>query len=170
MSHKLKLLYSWFVYSIMFIMPDIPIIMRCRGFFYGLGMIKCGKNFQVTHSVILNTLEKISIGDNVYIANYSQLLANGKIEIKDNVLIGPNVIISSGNHKYEKGKISKTSYQQNVIINENSWISANCTIVGGGSLPIGSILAANSVCNEKLKNLPPNSLYGGVPAKYIKHL
>lgn len=67
------------------------------------------------------------------IANYSSLLANGEITIGNNVLIGPNVVVSSGYHIVQNGVLLKESRNQAVIIGENSWISANCTIVGGNS-------------------------------------
>lgn len=115
---------------IVFLWPDVPIIMRLRGFLYSFAMKKCGSNFQVSHSALLNTLEMITVGDNVYIANYSSLLANGEITIGNNDLTGPNVV-SSGNHIVQNGVLLKESRSQAVIIGENSWISANCTIVGG---------------------------------------
>lgn len=131
--HKIKLIYTWFIHALFFLWPDVPIIMRLRGFLYSFAMKKCGRNFQVSHSALLNTLEMITVGDNVYIANYSSLLANGEITIGNNVLIGPNVVVSSGNHIVQNGALLKESRNQAVIIGENSWISANCTIVGGAN-------------------------------------
>ena len=86
MKHKLLLLYAWFIQSLLFFMPDYPLLMRFRGFLYGLGMKSCGRNFQVAHSAIINTLEGLSVGDNVYVANYSVILSKG-VDIGDNVLI-----------------------------------------------------------------------------------
>ena len=86
MKHKVLLVYSWFVRTVLFFLPDFPLFMRFRGWLYGLGMKKCGKDFQVTHSAVLNTIDMIVVGDNVYIANFCSLIANGVIEIGDNVL------------------------------------------------------------------------------------
>lgn len=166
--HKIKLIYTWLVHAFMFLLPDVPIIMRLRGFFYSLAMKKCGRNFQVCHSTLLNTLEMISVGNNVYIANYSSLLANGEIIIGDNVLIGPNVVVSSGNHIVQNGVLLKESSKRAVLIGDNCWISANCTIVGGGQIPAGTILAAGAVWVGAVKNPEPDCIYGGVPARIIK--
>lgn len=168
MKHKLLLVYSWFVRTILFFLPDIPLFMRFRGWLYGLGMNKCGNNFQVTHSAILNTIDKIVVGNNVYIANFCSIIANGYIEIGDNVLFGPGVVISSGNHKFANGQPIKESDQKDVTIGQNCWIAANCTIVGGSILPEGCVLAANSVLTSKLEINATGCLYGGTPAKYIK--
>lgn len=62
MKHKLLLAYSWFVRTILFFLPDMPLVMRFRGFLYGLGMAKRGKNIQVTHDAILRDLENMSLG------------------------------------------------------------------------------------------------------------
>lgn len=168
MKHKLLLLYSWFVRTLLFFLPDIPLFMRFRGWMYGLGMKKRGKNFQVTHSAIMNTIDKMIIGDNVYIANFCSLIANGKIIIEDNVLFGPSVVVSSGNHRYENGRLLKESDKKDVVIKKNCWIAANCTVVGGAILPEGSILAANSVLTSKLNVVSVDALYGGSPAHFIK--
>lgn len=61
MKHKLLLLYSWLVRTLLFFLPDMPLVMRFRGFLYGLGMAKSGKNIQVTHDAILRDLENISM-------------------------------------------------------------------------------------------------------------
>lgn len=62
MKHKFLLIYSWFVRTILFFLPDMPLVMRLRGFLYGLGMAKSGKNIQVTHDAILRDLENMSMG------------------------------------------------------------------------------------------------------------
>lgn len=72
--------------------------MRFRGWLYSLGMASCGKNFQVTHSAILNGLDNMFVGKDVYIANFGNFICNDPIYIGDGVLFGPSVVMSSGNH------------------------------------------------------------------------
>ena len=85
MKHKFLLLYTWLIRSLLFFLPDMPLLMRLRGGLYGLGMMKCGKDFQVTHDANVKVLEKISVGDHVFIGNSSVLLGGGGIEIEDYV-------------------------------------------------------------------------------------
>lgn len=169
MKHKLLLIYSWFVRTVMFFLPDAPLFMRVRGFFYKLGLKKCGKNFQIAHNVILNTLETISIGNDVYIAPNVIILGGGEIIIEDEVMIGPGVVIVADNHtfvndSYRYGPIDYGS----IFIGKGSWVAANCTIVKGGYLPTGSILASNSVLNKKYDG--KRLLLAGVPAEIKKYL
>jgi maltose O-acetyltransferase len=141
--------------------------MRFRGYLYGLGMKRCGKDFQVAHSVILNTIEKLSVGNNVYIANFCSFILNGEIIIGNEVIFGPNCVLSSGNHTFYNGsfRFGKSSEIQ-VLIADGCWLAANCTIVAGAALPQKSILAAGSVLSKKFDN--SNSVYAGTPAKYLK--
>ncbi|WP_140287112.1 acyltransferase, partial [Vibrio parahaemolyticus] len=87
--------------------------------------------------------------------------------IGDNVLIGPNVIIYSQNHKYKNKKliIREQGYEKApVYIEDDSWIAASCIILPGVKIAQGSVVAAGSVVT---KSTEPYSVYAGVPAKKI---
>lgn len=170
MVHKLLLLYSWFVKSILFFLPDYPLFMRFRGFLYSLVMKSAGKNFQVAHNAILLNLETISVGDNCYIAYFSILIANpkGAIILDDEVQIGPHCVVVSDNHtsinhSFRYGKC----HEEQIILGRGSWVGANSIILKGSILPSGSVLGAGSVLNKKFEI--KNSLYAGSPAKLIKN-
>lgn len=51
-----------------------------------------------------------------------------------------------------------------IIVDDDVWIAANCTITKGVRLGKGCIVGANSVV---IKNVEPYSIVGGVPAKVI---
>ena len=170
MKHKLILLYAWMVRTFCFFLPDVPFLMRFRGWLYGLAMQKCGKNFQVNHSVILNGLDDMIVGDNVYFANFCHVISNGTITLEDNVLFGPAVIISAGNHQFDGvGYNRLPSDHKDVIVRNGSWVASNVTIVGGSTVPEKSIVAANSCVTPKMEQ-KSHCLYAGTPAKLIKEL
>jgi acetyltransferase-like isoleucine patch superfamily enzyme len=165
--HKLLLLYSWFVRTITFFFPDTHILMRFRGWLYSLGLRSHGRNFQVAHSTILLTLERISVGHNVYIAHNCVLIGRGDIILEDEVAIGQGVVISSSNRTKSNGSFRfGSSKLGTVFVGRGSWIGANCTLVAGSYLPCGSILGAGALLNRNFGT--PNALYAGVPAKLIK--
>lgn len=169
MKHKFLLLYTWFIRIILFFLPDAPLIMAFRGWLYSFGMKSCGKNFQVAHNVILNTIETMSIGNNVYIAPNCVFLGGGDIVIEDEVIFGPNVVVASGNHtRIDRSFRFASVRYKSIFVGKGSWIGANCTLVPGAYLPPGSILAANSVLNKKYTEA--GLLLGGVPAKIIKKI
>lgn len=169
MKHKFLLLYSWFVRTMLFFFPDIPVVMRFRGFLYGLGMKKCGKNFQVAHDVILKNLQWISMGCNCFIGNATIFLGKGEIIIEDQVMFAPHVIVISGNHTSYHGSYRYGSSSVGCIcVKFGAWIAGNTTVLKGSILPRNSVLAANSVLNKSFEI--ENSIYGGVPAKFIKSI
>ena len=151
----------------MFIFPDIPFIMRLRGFFYRIGMKECGKDFQVTHDAIIKGLQRICIGSHCFVGNGTIIMGEGSIVLEDEVSIGPHVIIISSNHLFIKGSYRfKRGDCGSIIIGKGAWVAGNCTVVQGSRLPAGSVLGANSLLNKEFTVV--NSIYGGVPAKYIK--
>ena len=159
MKHKFLLLYSWFVRTIMYFLPDIPFIMRFRGFLYGVGMKKCGKDFQVTHNAIIKELEGLSVGDNCFLGR--------SIIIEDQVLIAPNVVIISGNHTSQNGSYRYGKGNAGIIrLEYGSWVAGNCVVQKDSTLPSNSVLAANSVLNKIFTEA--NGIYAGNPAKLIK--
>ncbi len=91
------------------------------------------------------------------------------IFIGKDVMIAPNVVIVAFNHGYSETEtpMVKQKYSQAPIhIENNVWISANCTIGKGVRIGEGSIIAANSFVN---KNIPSFSIAGGTPVKIIKN-
>lgn len=56
-------------------------------------------------------------------------------------------------------------YDKDVIIEEDVWIGANVTILKGVTIGKLSIIAAGALV---IKDVPPYSIVGGVPAKFLK--
>jgi acetyltransferase-like isoleucine patch superfamily enzyme len=165
-DHTIRYVYVWFVRTFFYFFPDVPIMMKLRGWFYSFALKKCGRNFQITNNVMINNPEKVSIGDNVYISYNSLILANGNVEIGNDVLVGPNVVIVGDNHSndggsYRFGKL----LPGDITVGNCVWIGANCTIVPNSMIPDGSVLGANSILNKKFDTC---GLYAGSPAKLIK--
>src|SRR3989304_6903967 len=149
LKHKRLLIQTWFIRTFLFFLPDAPVMMRLRGFLYSLGCKSCGKNFQVTHSAILNTIETICVGNDVYIGHNVILAGGGPINIEDEVMVGHNAVIVSSNHMKRRGSFRFGDNKVGTItIGKGSWIGANCCLLPGSSLPPGSVLAANSLLNK----------------------
>lgn len=163
---KLSMLYSWLVRTILFFLPNIPIIMRFRGFLYSLMMKECGSNFQVASDAFFNSLSNIRIGNNVYIGPQNAIIAVDLV-IGDNVIIGPNCVVAGSNHLFD-GTSFRTLRSENLLVSIGAgcWVAGNCTIVAGAKLPKYSILAGGAVLTKRFEE--ERAIYGGVPAKFIK--
>lgn len=171
MKRKASILYAWFIRSILFFFPDVPILMQLRGYLYSFAMRRCGKNFQVAHSAILNSISNLESGDNVYIANGATLLCGGCIELSDNILIGPGVIISSDNHQFSNIDGYRTSPVKfaKVVIGEGSWLCANSVVTAGSNFPPFSILTPASVFTKNINyGYDLQGIFAGNPAYRTK--
>ncbi|MNC13209.1 Maltose O-acetyltransferase [compost metagenome] len=166
MIKKLSLLYVWFVRTLLILFPDIPILMRIRGSLYSLVMNECGHNFQVSATTLLRSINKLSVGNNVYLAPFVVLNAIDDIILEDEVMVGFHSVITSGNHIISQGSYRfSPSIGKPIVIKHGCWIAAHCTVLPGTYLPQGAILAANSCLTKKYDD---GVLFGGVPAVRIK--
>ena len=114
----------------------------------------------------INCGKHITIGKNVFINFDCTFLALGGITIEDDVLIGPKVSLITENHplnpEERKGLTGKP-----IVIKRNAWIGANATILPGVTIGENAVVAAGAVVS---KDVPDNTIVGGIPAKFIKNV
>ncbi|ETY74336.1 DapH/DapD/GlmU-related protein [Lactiplantibacillus fabifermentans] len=108
----------------------------------------------------------IWIGERVFINRNCTMVDVGGIEIQDDVLIGPNVQLLSVNHPLDKTPaLRHRFYGQRVVIQRNAWLGAGVTILPGVTVGENAVVAAGAVVTH---DVAPNTIVGGVPAKFIK--
>lgn len=166
MINKISIMYSWFVRSLTIWMPNHPILRRFRGLLYSLMMKNINTNLEISSSVILTSLTGLKFGKGVRVA-HNVVVIGTNITIGENVIIGPNTVLSGANHQFNGDNFRALPSKSlgPMIIEEGSWIGANCTVLSGAKLPKQSILAAGAVLNKKMTE--EKSIYGGIPAKKI---
>lgn len=108
----------------------------------------------------------IRIGKNVFINHACSFLDMGGITIEDDVLIGPKVNLITENHPLDPGD-RKSLICKPITVKRNAWIGAAATILPGVTIGENSIVAAGAVVS---KNVPANTIAGGVPAKLLRNL
>jgi acetyltransferase-like isoleucine patch superfamily enzyme len=106
----------------------------------------------------------ITIGKNVFINHACTFLDLGGITIEDDVQIGPKVNIITENHPVDPAQ-RKMLLLNAVLIKRNAWIGAAATILPGVTVGENAIVAAGAVVH---KDVPANTIVGGVPAKVLK--
>jgi acetyltransferase-like isoleucine patch superfamily enzyme len=110
----------------------------------------CGKN--------------LKLGKNVFFNSGVKIQDQGGVTIEDGALIGHNVVIATLDHSLDP------NHRGNLIpapihIGRNVWVGANATICKGITIGDGAVIAAGAVVT---KDVPAGTVYGGVPAKFIK--
>ena len=109
----------------------------------------------------------MKIGRNVFINQNCTFYDLGGLEIKDQVMIGPNVGIYTSGHPVEVEFRRRYILAKPVVIEKNAWIGGSATITGGVHIGDNAIVAAGSVVT---KDVPANHMVAGNPAKIIRKL
>ena len=110
--------------------------------------------------------KNIKLGKGVFINEGCCFQDQGGIEIGDNALIGQQVVIATLNHDLAPDKRANM-IPAPVKIGNNVWIGAHSTILAGVTIGDNAVVAAGAVVT---KDVPANSVVGGVPAKIIKEI
>lgn len=108
----------------------------------------------------------IRLGKNVFINHNCSFLDIGGITIEDDVQIGPSVKLTSENHPLDPAD-RKTVLLQPILIKRNAWIGAGATILPGVTVGENAVVAAGAVVS---RDVPPNTVVAGIPAKVVKTL
>ena len=128
-----------------------------------------GRNSIIDCTGVVSELgECLKIGKNVGISPNLVMFVRGKVEIGDDVIIGPNVTIVSENHNHEMNDLPirlQGVSRKGIKIGNNCWLGANVTVLDGVTIGDTSIIAAGSLVN---KDVGSNCIFGGVPAKLIR--
>ena len=135
--------------------------------------------------------DRVHIGKNVMIMNNCLMMARGGITIDDNAMIAANAQLISNNHDLYDRQIllckpvhmiaanaqlisnKHDLYDRQILlckpvhICENVWIGAGATILPGVTVGKNAVVAAGAVVT---KDVEPNTIVGGNPAKFIKNI
>lgn len=120
--------------------------------------------------------------ENVYLYGMNKIekatISNplAKFIMKKGAGAAEGLCVHTGNHMRVVGKYYRTVtnqdklnsgkvYDEDVVVEENVWIGCNVTLLSGVNIGRGATLAAGAVVS---KDVPPYSIAGGVPAKFIK--
>ncbi len=111
---------------------------------------------------------KIFIGNN-FTGNYNlTILDFQEVYIGNNIMIGPNTLISTVGHPLSPmGRRKHLGIAKPIHIGNDVWLGGNVTILPGVTIGNNVIVAAGAVVT---RDVPDNTLVGGVPARKIKDL
>lgn len=149
----------------------------------GQQYISVGDGVVIHDSIVLTAWDRyldqrfqpeIIIADGCSLGGELHISAINKIEIGKNVLFGRKVTLVDNSHGLATAEdiglrpthrhlVSKGP----IIIESNVWIGDKVTVLAGVRIGENAIIGANSVVT---KDVEPNSVYGGSPARLLKRI
>lgn len=116
----------------------------------------------------IETYSKLTIGKYCWIGKNLKINGNGSVVIGDRCDIAPEVTFQTGGHEIgSRERRAGDGLICNQSVGNGVWIGGRSTIIGDVTISDGSVVAG---CACVVKDVPPNVLVGGVPAKIIRSL
>lgn len=120
-------------------------------------------------SVSFRSARNIELGHHTRIQPWCALWASprSKIRIGNYTGLGPGTMIFSSNHQFAPGVPyhQQPWTEKDVTIGDDVWIGAGTIVLPGVTIGRETVVAAGSVVT---RDIPPNSIAAGVPAKILR--
>ena len=127
---------------------------------------RCGENVNIERGAFFTP--GLSIGDNSGVGINCEIY--GSVTIGSDVMMGPEVIIYTSGHRFERldipMRMQGTSEPRPVVVGADVWIGRRAIILPGVKIGDGAVIGAGAVVT---KSVPPYAVVGGVPAKVLKY-
>ena len=110
--------------------------------------------------------KNITVGENVFINACCHFQDHGGVTLGDGCQIGHNVVFATLNHGLSPEERPIT-YPAPIALEKNVWVGSNATILQGVTIGENAVVAAGAVVT---RDVPANTIVGGVPAKFIRKI
>ena len=168
------LAHNWRLIFCVFLGKWLPknAFLRLRRYLLKLGGVEVG-NVSVFMDIPVfsggkDSIAAFSIGNDCFVNVECVFDLSSEIKIGNNVYFGHRVMLITSNHDFSSaaqrgGQLTGDA----IIIEDGAWIGAGTIVLPGVTIGSGAVVAAGSVVS---KNVSPNIIVGGVPAKQIREL
>ena len=110
--------------------------------------------------------KNISVGEGVFINACCHFQDHGGVTLDDGCQIGHNVVFATLNHELLRERRGVTRPAP-IVLGQKVWVGSNATILQGVTIGDNAVVAAGAVVT---KDVPANTIVGGVPARVIKRI
>jgi putative colanic acid biosynthesis acetyltransferase WcaF len=124
---------------------------------------KVGSNVRVRRTVRIQIPWNLSLADDVIVGDAAILYALGPITIGPRTLVSQYAHLCAGSHDYTRPEYPLL--KPPITIGADVWIAADAFVGPGVTVGDRAIVGARS---SVFKDVPPNSIVGGNPARVIK--
>ncbi len=126
-----------------------------------------GEGVWLNSPLTVSVGQYVSIGSGTYANMNFTLIDDWKITIGKNVLIGPNVTLSTTGHAIHPDHRADGMYSFPITIGDNVWIGGNVIVLPGVTIGENSVIGAGSVVT---KDIPANVVAFGSPCKVYREI
>ena len=110
---------------------------------------------------------KLKTGCNCWFGKNLTIHGNGTVELGDNCDVAKNVTFLTGVHSPGSPEHGAESQKYSVFVGDGSWIGPGATLGRNVSIGKGCMVLADACV---MKDMPENTLIGGVPARIVRKL
>ncbi len=142
-----------------------PLVLRAAGFRIGRGTVMWGTPI-ITGSG--DIYRRLTVGQECWFNVGVFINLGAEVSIGDRVALGHQVMILTDTHPIGlPERRAGPLFARPVRIGDGAWLGARALILPGVEIGAGAVVAAGAVVT---KDVPPNVLVGGVPAKVLRQL
>jgi acetyltransferase-like isoleucine patch superfamily enzyme len=134
-----------------------------------VGKLRRGAGVSFAPNVSFRNAERITLGAGTHIGERSIIWAgnnSGQISMGEKCLLAPNVTLTASNYGTVQGTpvMDQPTIEKDIVLGSGVWLGANVVVTAGVTIGDGAIVGAGAVVT---KDLPANSISGGVPARVL---
>ena len=134
-----------------------------------LRRMRVGPGAAISPNASFANAERIEIGRNVRIGARTTLWAGpgvGRILIGDDVLFGPDVLVTAANYRFNDGSpvTDQPMDESDVVIGDDVWFGAGAIVLPGARIGDGAIVGARAVVRGAIA---PMAIVVGAPAREV---
>jgi len=142
-----------------------PRLYRLAGICIGGGTVIAGR-LRLTGTGPVT--RRLVVGDNCFLNENITFNLGASVTLADNVSVGMECLFITNTHETGTAEFrAGTVCAQPIRVSRGAWLGARVTVLPDVTIGAGAIIAAGAVV---AKDIPPNVLAGGVPAKIIREL
>ncbi|ALG91976.1 MAG: acyltransferase [Confluentimicrobium sp.] len=134
-----------------------------------LRRMKLGSGARISPNAVFSNPERIEAGRSMILGARCHLWAGprtGRIVIGDNVLFGPDVMVTAAGYRFNDGApvTAQAMDEADVVIGNDVWLATRVIILPGARIGDGAIIGAGAIVTGAI---PPFSIAVGAPARVI---
>jgi acetyltransferase-like isoleucine patch superfamily enzyme len=129
-----------------------------------------GDNVSIGANTYIKYWDRFTCGNNVSIHEFCMIDCDGGISIGNDVSIAHGTSLISANHTWNDQRVPikyNPLTKLGIQIKDDVWIGAGVRILDGVVINSRSVVAAGAVVNKEVN---PNTIVGGIPAKILKSI